>query len=329
MSITVCHLVDDDGFGGVNRGLEHIVSDKTLSEISTHEVVRIKRGKLTPPPISADVIISKLSICWANMPLFLALRFAHPNTPIVHFEHSYSERFVASSVRNHNRFSKLMRKAFSLFDRVVAVSDEQAAWLLRRGFVNEAKLQVINSCPSLKPFLNVEPRTTPDKIIVGAIGRLHIQKGFDVLIKGFRKAARSDMELHIYGDGPQRAYLEKLAEGDPAIIFKGYEKDTSLAMAAVDVVAMPSRWEPYGLVAIEAMAARRALICSNADGLAGHIRRGALEVGDNTTMGWAERLKMVSRDDLRRNLESSYNHASRAEERFSHSWFTLLKQVAC
>ncbi len=327
MTIRVCHLIDDASFGGIQSMLNHISSDGDLARISQHEILFVKRGKLTPPTITADVIVSNVAICWANMPLLTGLRARYPRTPLIHIEHGYSEHFAAAYIQNHNRFDTLMRSAYSLFDSIVSVSTEQAQWLLRRGYVKAAKLQVIYPCSSLAEFLSVEPSPRKDKIVVGAIGRLHPQKGFDVLVKAMHKVARDDVELHIYGDGSERTVLEDLAQGDPAIIFQGYQKDVPAAMAAVDVVAMPSRWEPYGLVAIEAMACRRPLVCSNVDGLKGHIHNGALEVSDNSSDGWAAWLRNVTWADLEKGRDRGFTTALEAEGLFAKSWHNLLNQV--
>ena len=70
----------------------------------------------------------------------------------------------------------------------------------------------------------------------------------------------------------------RLANGDPRIEFKGFAPAPVAAMAAVDIVAMPSRWEAYGLVAIEALAAKRNLLVSSIDGLKDHLEKGAQAV---------------------------------------------------
>ncbi|MGV2114539.1 glycosyltransferase family 4 protein [Agrobacterium salinitolerans] len=173
----------------------------------------------------------------------------------------------------------------------------------------------------------VEKRIPGEKLIIGAIGRFHVQKGFDILVEAVRKAARPDLELHLYGDGPQRAELEALAQDCPSIVFKGFVRDTSSAMAACDVVAMPSRWEPYGLVAVEAMAARRAVVCSNADGLAGHIRTGAIEISDNTVSGWTNWCANIRPEDTTRNINRCWSYGCNAEARFSTSWVKLYHEM--
>ncbi|MFG6596088.1 glycosyltransferase [Sulfitobacter sp. 1A13368] len=70
----------------------------------------------------------------------------------------------------------------------------------------------------------------------------------------------------------------RLANGDPRIKFKGFAPAPVAAMAAVDIVAMPSRWEAYGLVAIEALAAKRNLLVSSIGGLKDHLEKGAQAV---------------------------------------------------
>lgn len=287
MEFAVAHVVDDDSFGGVNRMLAFL---QQADEGVHHSIVRVKRGALKAPQITADIIVSHLSASWKNLPLMTALRGEYPNTPLVHVEHSYSERFAALNVTNRDRFDTLLRNIYALFDAVVAVSDAQAAWLSRKGVVESRVLHVINSCVDLEPFRVAGAARAPGREIVGAIGRFDRQKGFDTLIKAFAELPEQDLRLHIYGDGPEREQLEGLASGLPNVEFKGFASDPAAAIAACDIIAMPSRWEPYGLVALEAMAAGRTVLCPRADGLAGHIANGAIEVGLNTVEGWRDAL---------------------------------------
>ena len=283
MQFAVAHVVDDDSFGGVNRLLDFLQQE---AGGAYHTIIRVKRGTLTSPKINADIIVSHLSASWKNLPLMTALRGEHAHTPMVHVEHSYSEHFAALNVTNRDRFDTLLRTIYALFDAVVAVSDAQASWLLRKDVLDPAVLNVINPCVDLAPFRAAGAARTPDRTIVGAIGRFDRQKGFDTLIKALAAMGASDLHLDLYGDGPERGALEALARDLPNVTFKGFASDPAAAIAACDIIAMPSRWEPYGLVALEAMAAGRTVLCPRADGLATHIANGAVEVGLNTVEGW-------------------------------------------
>ncbi len=321
--MTIYHLVDDAGFGGVNRMLDHLT--RALARTTgKHEIIRIKRGQLSPPRLTnASHIVSHLSVCWKNMPLMTALRARYAETPLIHVEHSYSERFVTARVENRDRFETLLAAAYALFDRIVAVSAQQGNWLGRK-FVGSGRLAVIEPCVELDDFHAVPDRIAGSRTVIGAIGRFDTQKGFDILIEGLRKSARQDIEVHFYGKGDEEKRLRKLAGGDPRIVFQGYAESPATAMASCDVIAMPSRYEPYGLVALEAMAAGRPVIASGADGLAGHIANGAVGVGDNTPDGWARALNELDINDFRRGAVSPRKQAKEAEQSFADRWLRLL-----
>ena len=323
--MTIYHLVDDAGFGGVNRMLDHLT--RALGTAENHELVRVKRGQLSPPRLAnASHIVSHLSVCWKNMPLMTALRARYAETPLIHVEHSYSERFVTARVENRERFETLLSAAYALFDRIVAVSARQGNWLGRK-FVGPDRLVVIEPCVELDDFFALPDRIAGPKTVIGAIGRFDTQKGFDILIEGLRKSDRQDIEIHFYGQGDEEKRLRKLAGNDPRIVFKGYAKSPEAAMASCDAIAMPSRFEPYGLVAIEAMAAGRPVIASDADGLAGHIANGATGVGDNTPDGWARFLNAFDINAFRRGAVSRRKQAKEAEQLFADRWLRLLDDL--
>ncbi len=321
---SVVHIVDDASWGGVNRLLECFENAPEGFVHDHHKIMRISRGLKHAPIIKADVIVSHMSICWKNIPFFSSLRSAHPETPLIHVEHSYSERFVALKVDNRNRFEDLMYLAYGLFDKVVAVSDPQAAWLKRRGYANADQLLTISSCVSLAPFEAVaQRRSTSDEIIIGAIGRFHEQKGFDILVDAFVAEAPKNTRLLLVGDGPDHHNLFTRARGHHQITFLPRTAEPAEAVAMCDVIAMPSRWEPYGLVALEAMAAKRPVFCANVDGLKEHIANGAIAVAENTVGGWSALLSSLSSKEAVSKCPVGIGNVS-AEWDFMNGWNRLI-----
>jgi glycosyltransferase involved in cell wall biosynthesis len=319
---SIVHLVDDASAGGVNRTIDFLANLPALQDIAVQTVVRVERGQLSAPAVDADLIVSHLSVCWANLPLLTALRADNPTTPMVHWEHSYCERFVAQHVTNRDRFHALLRSAYALFDRVGAVSETQRAWLARVGACSPEALVRIEPCVDLAPFAALPDPAGRTPRVVGAIGRLAEQKGFDILVRAFQSPRLDHLTLHVYGDGPDRSALEVLAQGSRNVVFEGFAADPAAAMAKCDLVAMPSRWEPYGLVAIEAMAAGRPLLTTRCDGLADHIRNGAIDVGQNTPGAWVDALVELSQDDEREVFRCVVD-----AEHFAASWQTLLTSL--
>ncbi|WP_114390601.1 glycosyltransferase family 4 protein [Notoacmeibacter marinus] len=320
----VTHLVDDASFGGVNRMLDYMASSPSLGCHHQHRIERVSRGQLSLSGLTTDIIVSHLSISWANLPLLTALRAIYPNHPIIHVEHSYCERFVAAKVSNRMRFETLLRISYSLFDQIVAVSEAQGAWMRRRGYCAGQHLEVLSPCVDLSSFFALPDRPTRQSVTLGAIGRFDEQKGFDILIDAFVGSQREDLRLDLFGDGPERQRLMDKAADHPRIAFHGYLADTSKAVAQCDIIAMPSRWEPYGLVALEAMAAGRPVLCSRADGLNDHIRNKATDIGENSVESWTAFLDAMNIVELAESGRSLRRTAKLSEAKFLLGWNELL-----
>ena len=98
--------------------------------------------------------------------------------------------------------------------------------------------------------------------LLGAIGRLDQQKGFDRLLRVLRSLEKMVPEQEtwgvvILGEGPERKKLESMAREYPCrklvIRFPGFEPCAASLSAAFDAFVMPSRYEGYGLVFAEAI----------------------------------------------------------------------------
>ncbi|MEP7053826.1 MAG: glycosyltransferase family 4 protein [Actinomycetota bacterium] len=120
-----------------------------------------------------------------------------------------------------------------------------------------------------------------DRPLVLAVGRLHPQKGFDLLVEAASQlAVRLPKPLvAIAGEGPMRRHLETriLASGAPVKLL-GRRADVAELLAAADVVVMPSRWEGSPLAAHEAMLAGRPVVATAVGGLPDLAAGGALDL---------------------------------------------------
>ena len=291
---SILHLTDDTTPGGVMRVIDTILASKHLAKSGNHRMAVIENNDLTLPEGRVDIIVSHLALNWRNFAARARLRAMHPNTPMIHVEHSYTQGFVAQKVLNKIRFFAMLRSAFCLFDRVIAVSNAQKDWLIRRDLVDEDRLSVIQSSVELTEFSTL-PKPRSCARVFGLVGRLHEQKGFDIAIEAFRECSGPDLRLKVYGDGPLRTKLEDLAHCDPRITFHGHCDDPLEPMRSLDVLLMPSRWEAYGLVAREAQSAGRKVIVATTDGLNDHIRSGAIAVHDHSISAWKQAIIMSTK----------------------------------
>ena len=118
--------------------------------------------------------------------------------------------------------------------------------------------------------------TTPEGVPVAlALARLHEKKGLDTLLEA---AARlPDLHVWIAGEGPLEAELKAQCTRlglDHRVRFLGWRNDRGALLAACDVVAFPSRYEPFGTVTVDAWAASRPLVAADAVGPAAYVKDG-------------------------------------------------------
>jgi glycosyltransferase involved in cell wall biosynthesis len=121
----------------------------------------------------------------------------------------------------------------------------------------------------------------PDVPVIAALGRLHEQKGFDILLDAVARLrdAGQDFRLVIGGDGEERENLRAQTQRlglERQVSFQGWIKDRAAFLAQADLMLIPSRYEPFGLVVIEAMAAGIPVIASDLEGPREILDRGRL-----------------------------------------------------
>jgi glycosyltransferase involved in cell wall biosynthesis len=118
------------------------------------------------------------------------------------------------------------------------------------------KVSLIPNFPSVpdEPALDRATFATPeDAPLAVALGRLHPNKGLDVLLK----AAAQIPELFVWiaGEGPERTQLENLAGSlgmKSRVKFLGWRNDRAALYKTADLCVYPSREEPFGNVVVEA-----------------------------------------------------------------------------
>ena len=159
--------------------------------------------------------------------------------------------------------------------------------------------------------------TPADAPLVFTPCRLHAAKAIDVLL---RAIARLDgVYLWVAGDGPDRAALAALAEElgvASRVRFLGWRTGTGAFFRAADVVAFPSRHEPFGTVSLEAWAYGKPLVTTDVDGPAELVRpeRDAVMVRRDDVEALANGLRRVIEDrDLAARLVAAGAERHRAE----------------
>jgi glycosyltransferase involved in cell wall biosynthesis len=112
----------------------------------------------------------------------------------------------------------------------------------------------------------------PDALLIALVGRLEDQKGVDLLVRAVPTVVAQVPRAHVLvvGDGTRRAEAEALAAElgvADRVHFTGWRHDLADVMRAVEVLALPSRWEAFGIVNLEAMAAAKPVVGFAVEGI--------------------------------------------------------------
>jgi glycosyltransferase involved in cell wall biosynthesis len=185
---------------------------------------------------------------------------------------------------------RVLRRLYGGARAVIAVSQETAG-LLREGLGVTAS--VIPNGVELPPALARRPHARPR---VGTLGRLSGEKGVDVLLAAARGL---DVEVHVAGDGPERAALQAGAGAN--VTFHGQVPDPAAFLAGLDVFCLPSRVEGLPFALLEAMASGLAVVATRVGDVPEALGDAGLLVDPGNPVALREALAALARDPLRRN----------------------------
>jgi glycosyltransferase involved in cell wall biosynthesis len=252
------HPPDDPGYDQIRQKAERwhapLVSIPDRGPLDGHVAARL-----------LDLCRSERAAIWhghdyKSNALGLLLRTIHPMRLVT---------TVHGWVRHTKRtrlYYAIDRFCLPLYDRVLCVSEDLRERCLEAGVAGSRCVVVENGIDveADPPPLEVAEAKlrlgfAPERLIVGAVGRLSPEKGFDALIRSADRLASLgvDFDLAIVGEGNEAARLQTLVDalgrGD-RIKLLGYRSDMAEAFRAIDVFALSSLREGLPNVLLEAMA---------------------------------------------------------------------------
>jgi glycosyltransferase involved in cell wall biosynthesis len=181
-------------------------------------------------------------------------------------------------------FQKVADRALERYtDIAIAVSRSTADFVINARLVRPEKVKVVYLGAPVGEFARPRPADeiaaarrelgiADGDFAVGTITRLHDSKGNSFLIDAARIVIneRPNAKFILVGEGPLRPALEQQAAalglGD-RFVFAGFARDVARALSAFDLKVFPSLWEGTPLTAFEALAAGKAIVATDADGL--------------------------------------------------------------
>jgi glycosyltransferase involved in cell wall biosynthesis len=218
----------------------------------------------------------------------------------------------------------ITRYALRRADHVTATGARLAEATLR--YVPPGKpVTVIPYGVDLEQF-RPQPRQPDSDVIVGSVGRLSPEKGLKYLLQALAHigADQPRVRLILAGDGPERQRLERLAARlrlDDRVEFLGDlpHEQVPQVLARLDIFAMPSTYEGFGVAAIEAAAMEVPVVASNVYGIPDVVDDGVtgLLVPPKDVSALAQALRSLITDEERRR---QMGRAARAFVAERYSW---------
>lgn len=147
-------------------------------------------------------------------------------------------------------------------------------------------------------------------VLVGAIGRMSWQKGFEYLVRAVAavRAAVPEVRVLFVGDGPLKDDLEHLARQsgvEDTTVFTGFRSDIKDILSAIDVLAVPSLREGFPMVTLEAMAMAKPIVATEIKGMDEQVldmKTGlSIPPADTDSLGSAI-IRLLKNKDLARRL---------------------------
>jgi glycosyltransferase involved in cell wall biosynthesis len=239
---------------------------------STHRLFRQYERTFGSP----DVILAHSSI-WAGYAASLVA--AGTGIPYIITEHRSRFTGLTAAAKSllRDAYHPFLKKAFGGASRIVTVSDALQATI--RPFVPAG--QQILTIPNMvdTDFFVPPSGRQRDPLVILSVGRLEQEKGMDLLIRAFGQLAGDipGASLRIVGKGPQENRLRAMASelgGRASIHFLGKLPPGQLLaeLHRAKILAVPSRFEAFGVVFIEAMSTGLPVLAARSGGPESFVR---------------------------------------------------------
>ncbi|MDM8564116.1 glycosyltransferase [Candidatus Halobeggiatoa sp. HSG11] len=316
----IVHLLNDTDMGGIKSVIDSLAASYLANDYQ-FEFICLKPTFWWRKPYHARIIMIHYASNWRTLPSLLCLRLCNPGAKILLQEHHYTAAFE-QTVPSPSRFRQMLRLNYLLVNQVIAVSQGQAKWLAC--LLAQKKLTVIPQSRQLDSFLTVTKKTPTLPLVLGAYGRFHWQKGFDTLLEVMRRLP--DLQLRLGGNGEQESQLRELASGLSNVTFCGPLHDVPGFLQGCDVIVIPSRFEPFGLVCLEARAAGRGVVVTDVDGLPEQAKDCGLIVKADDQEALYQALHSLTEQPLQRWGENARDLSRDSWTVYLQRWQSLLSR---
>lgn len=274
-----------------NFFLEELLKNKiivnTLNSSSVYNPINI--FKLIPHLKKFDIIHVHLFpaqywVVFAKIISFIKVKliFTEHNTTNRRWNNSFFKVFDKLTYKNYSKIGCITQEVKEAFDKYLPIFNGKSV-IIENGIKIDKYLNANKISKSeISLFIN-----ETDKLIV-QISAFKPSKNQETLINAMKRLP-PNVKLIFVGDGERKKLCQKLSASlglENRVHFLGNREDVPSLLKSVDISVLSSRWEGFGLVAVESMAAGTPVIGTNVPGLSSVIgdKRLLFEVGDEIAL---------------------------------------------
>ena len=314
---TILHFIYSLGRGGAETMLVRVIKELpeyknivvTLNE-NNHFVAELKcdhyiclhKPSLLSLPSAAfklQAIIKeyKVDIVHSHLPQanFVARLATPKNIPLITTIHTS----IATAIDYKKWYIRLLDKLTYYYKSsvIIAVSKTALSDYFSILKLKPRNTHVLYTFVDTQQYTNNNLLKQEKKFSIISIGALRKGKNFSYLVEALKKNKTDDIELHIYGDGPERDHLQKAidAAGVPMIL-KGQINNIHEVLPKYDLFVMSSMFEGFSLSVLEAMAAKLPLLLSDIASFREQAKDAAFYFNLNNTDDFVKKLNVLKAD---------------------------------
>ena len=191
-------------------------------------------------------------------------RIGIKNLKVLYNPHGWAFNMEGSSRKEF--FYGAIEKFLSYFtDIIINISEDEYETAIKRS-ISEKKMVIIKNGIEIEKYKENKKEIFLDKYVIGFVGRLSEQKNPLFLVeiaKELLDKKEQNFIFYIVGDGELREELEKkIKENNLESYFflRGWSEKVEEDIRNFDIALMISKWEGFGLVVCEYMAAKKPVI---------------------------------------------------------------------
>ena len=293
----ICHVINNLAGGGAEKLLVNISSiqiDERYHEVSIICLNRIKnkyeqavnpkiklifltnRSKFNPYIIyRLYKVLKRIDPQVIHVHLFPSMYYSFFVNMILHIPMVYHEHSTTNNRMNISRFEFFERFIYAQYQTIIAASDSIRLKLLEY-LSNDSEINVLAVNNGILLNKNILPKSLGLKIkySIIIISRFSIEKDHRTIILA-SKYLDKNCDFHFFGDGPLQSEVQNLASNEGLdrhnYIFHGFRDNLQPIINKMDLSILSSKWEGFGLAALETMSFGLPTIGTEVDGLSSVI----------------------------------------------------------